>query len=285
MVTAEEHKESGNKAFAAKNFTEAIEHYTKAIRVDPTNHVYFSNRSASHAGLKTPEAWKEAITDAKQCIKINPSFIKGYYRLATAQIEIDDLDAASATIKQGLNVEPDNSNLAKLKRNIRAKKVAMKATAAKLQQESSSAMAATSSAAAVANSSAAAAAGADSALAKEIMDLQNQLKSTVKDYSIVNGDIMRAQKTKKVNEITLQELDTIKLDDDENDGVKMYRGVGKMFMASSRTEVDDMLKKEIKDCEKKGTELSQKKDYLERRLKSQQQNILELTGNAQTRNE
>jgi len=37
-------KEAGNKAFAAKNFEEAIEFYSKAIELNPENHVYFSNR-------------------------------------------------------------------------------------------------------------------------------------------------------------------------------------------------------------------------------------------------
>ena len=68
----------------------------------PVNHT----NSASHAGKRK---WDEAINDAKECIKLNPSFVKGYYRLSSAQIEKNELDAAASTIKQGLNIEPDNS--------------------------------------------------------------------------------------------------------------------------------------------------------------------------------
>ena len=34
----------GNKAFAAKDYDEAIKHYTAAIAIDSKNCVYFSNR-------------------------------------------------------------------------------------------------------------------------------------------------------------------------------------------------------------------------------------------------
>jgi len=34
----------GNKSFAEKDFKAAIDHYTKAIQLDPKNHVFFSNR-------------------------------------------------------------------------------------------------------------------------------------------------------------------------------------------------------------------------------------------------
>jgi tetratricopeptide (TPR) repeat protein len=34
----------GNKAFSAKNFAEAIDYYTQAIKLEPSNHVFFSNR-------------------------------------------------------------------------------------------------------------------------------------------------------------------------------------------------------------------------------------------------
>ena len=61
---------------------------------------------------------------------------------------------------------------------------------------------------------------------------------------------------------------------------KMYLGVGKMFVATSSEDVHKILEEENKDSEKKATEMTQKKEYLERRMKSQQQNIIELTSNA-----
>ena len=50
-MSAEELKAKGNAAFSAKNYTEAVDFFTQAINLDPNNHVLFSNRSASYAGL------------------------------------------------------------------------------------------------------------------------------------------------------------------------------------------------------------------------------------------
>ena len=41
----------GNAAFSAGNYEEAIQHFTAAIEKDPSNHVLYSNRSASHVRL------------------------------------------------------------------------------------------------------------------------------------------------------------------------------------------------------------------------------------------
>ena len=52
-------KAKGTEAFSAKDFPTAIECYTKAIELDGSNHVLYSNRSASHASLKNFDAAQE----------------------------------------------------------------------------------------------------------------------------------------------------------------------------------------------------------------------------------
>lgn len=46
-------KEAGNKAFAARNFSEAIKQYTMAIEItlEQPNHVYFANRANCYLEL------------------------------------------------------------------------------------------------------------------------------------------------------------------------------------------------------------------------------------------
>lgn len=56
-------KDAGNKAFAAKQYTQAIDLFTQAIQLDENNHVLWSNRSAAKAGLKD---WSGALEDADQ---------------------------------------------------------------------------------------------------------------------------------------------------------------------------------------------------------------------------
>ena len=148
----------GNKAFAAKNFDAAIKHYSDAIKVNPHNHVFFSNRryvklnhqdlkfcwkdiafdcwqnvfnSASYGGIKD---WENAVIDAKECIRLDPTFIKGYYRLALAMTEQKDWDKALATIKQGLAVDGNNPQLLKQMQQVKlAKNKASKKIAAPLK--------------------------------------------------------------------------------------------------------------------------------------------------------
>jgi tetratricopeptide (TPR) repeat protein len=67
--------------------------------------------SASYAGL---EQWKQAADDAKECIRPDPNFVKGYYRSAVAQIALGEHDSAIATIRQGLVVDNNNLPLTKL---------------------------------------------------------------------------------------------------------------------------------------------------------------------------
>ena len=45
--------------------------------------------SACYVGKKE---WDSAIVDAKECIKVDPTFIKGYYRLASAQLEKNEFE-------------------------------------------------------------------------------------------------------------------------------------------------------------------------------------------------
>jgi len=56
-------KAEANKAFSSKDYPSATKLYSDAIAVDPTNHVLFSNRSASKAGQKD---WRGALDDAEK---------------------------------------------------------------------------------------------------------------------------------------------------------------------------------------------------------------------------
>lgn len=47
---------------------------TQAIVIDPNAHTYWSNRSASYAGLQD---WENAANDAAECVKVDKGFVKG----------------------------------------------------------------------------------------------------------------------------------------------------------------------------------------------------------------
>ena len=57
---AERYKSQGNQALQAGLYAEAVELYTKAIGLEPSCAVYFSNRSAAYAAL---ERWRDSLDD------------------------------------------------------------------------------------------------------------------------------------------------------------------------------------------------------------------------------
>jgi chaperonin cofactor prefoldin len=209
--------------------------------------------SASYAGLAD---WNKAVEDAKECIRLSPEFVKGYYRLATAQLELKEYDMAQATIKQGLAIDANNTPLLKLMGMIKkAKKVAGQASTS----------AANSAAATIGGNS-----KLDQATSRELYDLEVQHKHTIREYQQVQVNLNRFQKEQRMSDATLGELDA-------NPAVgAYYRSVGKIFMKSTREKVMDHLKSNKEESVKKETGLTQKFDYLERRLKSQKQNMREL---------
>ncbi|EHN00250.1 Sti1p [Saccharomyces cerevisiae x Saccharomyces kudriavzevii VIN7] len=105
-LTADEYKQQGNAAFTAKNYDGAIELFTKAIEVSETpSHVLFSNRSACYTSLKK---FSDALNDANECVKINPSWSKGYNRLGAAHLGLGDLDEAESDYKKALELDVNN---------------------------------------------------------------------------------------------------------------------------------------------------------------------------------
>ena len=106
-MSAEEYKAQGNKHFAAKEFTEAIEAFSKAIEASPEpNHVLYSNRSGSYASLKN---FKNALQDAEECVKINESWAKGYNRVAAAHYGLGNFDDAKQQYEKALEIDSNNA--------------------------------------------------------------------------------------------------------------------------------------------------------------------------------
>ena len=98
----------GTRRSAAGEFAKAVKQFTMAIRMDKTNHVLFSNRSAAHAGLGK---YEDALADAERCVRMSPKWGKGYGRKGAALTGLGQGGEAVKAYLAGLAVEPESEAL------------------------------------------------------------------------------------------------------------------------------------------------------------------------------
>lgn len=107
-MSAASFKEQGNGFLTAGKFEEAIEAYTNAIELDPTDHVFYSNRSAAYLSKGDADL---ALTDAEKCIEIKPDWAKGHSRKGAALHAMKLYDEATAAFNAGLEIAPEDAGL------------------------------------------------------------------------------------------------------------------------------------------------------------------------------
>lgn len=115
-MSSEELKSKGNAALQKENYDEAIQYYTEAIKLDPKNHILFSNRSAAYA--KTGK-YKESLTDAEQTITIKSDWPKGYSRKGAALELLENYEDAVKVYEEGLKFDAQNEQLKDALKNCR----------------------------------------------------------------------------------------------------------------------------------------------------------------------
>lgn len=59
--------------------------YSKAIEMDPKNAIYYANRSLAYL---RQECFGSALEDGILAVKNDPTYLKGYYRRAAAQMSL-----------------------------------------------------------------------------------------------------------------------------------------------------------------------------------------------------
>lgn len=75
----------------AKDYENAIKFYSQAIELNPSNAIYYGNRSLAY--LRT-ECYGYALADATRAIEIDKKYIKGYYRRAASNMALGKFRAA-----------------------------------------------------------------------------------------------------------------------------------------------------------------------------------------------
>jgi len=116
-MSAQQLKEQGNALVQAGKFKDAIVKYQAAIEIDPDQPAFHSNLAHCYFKLKR---WPEQEAAARQCLAIDATFIKGYYRLATALKMQDKYDEALEVLGKALKIDPGNVDLTFLSTEVKS---------------------------------------------------------------------------------------------------------------------------------------------------------------------
>eukprot|EP00636_Phaeomonas_parva_P000211 CAMPEP_0118864790 /NCGR_PEP_ID=MMETSP1163-20130328/9260_1 /TAXON_ID=124430 /ORGANISM="Phaeomonas parva, Strain CCMP2877" /LENGTH=1024 /DNA_ID=CAMNT_0006798953 /DNA_START=171 /DNA_END=3245 /DNA_ORIENTATION=- len=102
-TTAAEMKERGNRRFKQQDYSGALALYSRALLLDPSNHLLYSNRAACQLKLGQHAA---AAADAQQALSLCPRaqqpYVKGYHRLTQALLGEKKFDEAQRAVEHGL---------------------------------------------------------------------------------------------------------------------------------------------------------------------------------------
>ncbi|XP_039181065.1 serine/threonine-protein phosphatase 5 [Crotalus tigris] len=111
LERAEALKTQANDYFKAKDYENAVKYYSQAIELNPTNAIYYANRSLAY--LRT-ECYGYALADATKSIDLDKKYIKGYYRRATSNMALGKFKAALRDYETVVQVKPNDKD-AKMK--------------------------------------------------------------------------------------------------------------------------------------------------------------------------
>ncbi|THD19774.1 Small glutamine-rich tetratricopeptide repeat-containing protein alpha [Fasciola hepatica] len=98
---AEELKRQDNK------FEEAVSCYSKAIKLWPSNAVYYCNRAAAYSRMDRQD---KAIEDCRAALRIDPKYSKAYGRMGVAYSNLGDYTKAAEAYRKGLELDPTNES-------------------------------------------------------------------------------------------------------------------------------------------------------------------------------
>ena len=101
-------KVEGNSSLTSGDYETAINKYTEAIKLDPTQSTFYCNRAAAYSKREEHE---KAIIDAEKAIALDSKYANAYSRLGFAFWSLNKIEEARDAYKKGLIACPGNKSL------------------------------------------------------------------------------------------------------------------------------------------------------------------------------
>ena len=106
--SAKDWKDKGNQLVQERKYNEALNCYSKAIELDASDPILYSNRSAMYFNLAL---YENAFIDAEQALKLKPNYPKAYLRKGNALEKLNKYEEALEAYSTGLQIDSNNSQL------------------------------------------------------------------------------------------------------------------------------------------------------------------------------
>ena len=119
----------------------------------------------------------------------------------------------------------------------------------------------------------------DMELKKAFEDLQIKMlnsRSQVKVITAQTEQLKRTMQHSKLTEAELEQLDA---------SIRMYEGIGRMFVLSDKKKILENLEEKAKTCDAKMKNLEKTKEYLEKTVKDSEESLRELIAVKRGKNE
>ncbi|CAH0363693.1 unnamed protein product [Pelagomonas calceolata] len=100
-----EYKNRGNAKFKERDYEGAVQAFSEAIALDPSNAVLYSNRSGAYLAMSHVS---KAFKDAEEAVRLDPQWPKALARRATAEHALTRYITAQATWRKALQLDPGN---------------------------------------------------------------------------------------------------------------------------------------------------------------------------------